>query len=263
MVDANRQPNIQETRNTATELLLYLAVAALVFAVISILLVNNTVHNIYDASYFTTSAIFDAIGFDQGTTFTALASQPGSGFYTIIGVSVLDGIIKMVIVGFVVAGLIDMITSLDIRSRIYGLANKKMKNHFVICGYSGLTDRMIKEFTTKGEKFLVIENEQALIDTLREAGVPCLKESYTTSEGLMMASIQDAKAILFLGDNDYENMLGVITARSLNSKVRIVARAENSDTPPRLHSAGADLCVIPEVLSGLEIGEAVANAVSK
>ncbi len=257
MVDVNKQAAIPEARSAAAELLLYLAAASILFTIVSITALDYEVHNLYAASYYTTASIFDAIGFDQSASFIGIASAGGIPDYILLGISAIDGLVKMIIIGFVIAGLIDIITSLDARLSRYGLGFRGMKDHYVICGYSGLADKMIRSLEEKGKRFVVIDGNQTSIDLMTEAGIPCIRESYTTATGLSSAAVQDAKAVMFLSDNDYENMLGVITARSLNKRIKILAKADSSESTPRLHSAGADLCVVPEVLSGLEMGEAI------
>jgi len=252
----------REENSTAAEFIIYLAAAAIIFALISIFVINSEVHNLYASGYYTTAALFDAVGFDQSGSFISLVQPFSEAFYAIVAVSILDGTVKMVVIGFVLAALVDMITTLDLRTRLSGIASRNMKDHYVLCGYSNLTDRIVKVLDAKHEKFVVVENDQAKIDMMREADIPCLKESYTTATGLASASVQAAKAAVFLGDNDYENMLGIVTARSISNKLKIVTKAESTESTPRMHSAGADFCIEPEVLSGLEMGEVIARNVS-
>ncbi len=248
-----------DTKSVNTVMVLALAGVALLFAVITVVAITNITRDPYVGGYYSIDALFDAVGVDETALLYANVPLFSGQFYLIFAISVLDGIVKIVIVGFIIASLIDIITAVDVRARLVHMARRRLKDHYIICGYSKLAERIAEDMVGRHVPFIVLDKEPARADMIREEGYLSLHEDFTTEAALISAGIASAKAVLFLTENDYENLLGVVTARHINSKVKIIARAEDASTITKIHRAGAELCVVPEVLAGLELGESVAK----
>ena len=251
----------QGQAKTTTRLLFVLFFSAAFFTGVSIVLLAEIVHSYYVAGYYTLSALFDAVGIDESTALTAAIPFFSPQFYLIIGISIVDGLIKIFIIGLFIAAFIDMLTNLDIGSKITGLSKKSLKNHVIVCGYSFLAEKVALELTHKKAPFIIIDRNPTKVDEIREVGYTALHEDFTYDTTLKNAGIDSAKAIMFLTVDDYSNLLGVITARHLNSKLKIIARAGDPEAITKIHRAGAELCVVPEVLAGIDIGDAIISKV--
>ena len=97
------------SENIAARVVIIVLVFAVLFALISIAIVALATHNLYAAGYYTISALFDANG-ENSSTFIA-AAMNGGAFYTVMAVSLLDGLAKAVIVGFLIAVFIDLLSA--------------------------------------------------------------------------------------------------------------------------------------------------------
>lgn len=246
---------VQHNPNVLTNrALLFLLGIMAVTTVVSTIALTSITHNFYVSSYYTISAIFDAVGVDQSATLSSLAGTPYE-FDVVVAVSLIDGVVKIVLVGFVLAAVINLITTFDIRSRLSHITARGLRDHIILCGYSLLAERLAFDLMERKVPFVVIEREKAKADLIREAGFVSFHDDFTSDAVLKSASIKTARAIMFLTTNDYENLLGVITARHTNDKIKIIARANENATVTKIHRAGAELCVVPEVLAGLEMGD--------
>lgn len=252
MVSASGNP-AAVTRNG----LIILAVVTISFTVLTVLAITQLTNNAYVAGYYTISALFDAVGVDESAILGSLVPDFSQGFYVVVGLSIIAGLIKIAIVGFVIAALIGIVTSLDIGYRLSIFSNRRMKNHVIICGYSFLADKIAARLKEKKMPFIVVDRNPAKIDMLRELGYNMLHEDFTKDVSLKNAGIESAKSVMFLTIDDYNNLLGVITAKHLNKEVRIIARASDDTIITKMHRAGAELCIVPEVLAGIEIGDAI------
>ena len=249
----------KETQETTTRLLVIFVATALIFTVFSILILENFVHNFYIAGYYTIAAIFGAVGVGQGNMLAQYLTAFSGPFDVVVVVSLLDGILKIIAIGFVIAAVINLILSIDLGSRFVMISKNKWKNHVIICGYSLLTERVAMELAAKKIPFLIVDKDLAKIDEVNEAGFTGLHEDFTADSALRNASIETAKTVMFLTYNDYDNLLGVITAKHLKKDINIIAMSSDSSTVTKMHRGGAGLCVIPEVLTGIEIGETITN----
>ena len=241
--------------------LLWLISATLFFAALSIYSIIYISHNSYLAGYYTLSTLLDSSSVDlnQITTLTAQANVTKAVFDSnvIITISILDGITRMAIIGFVIAAFIDFITKVDLRGRMILTKMRLKKNHVIICGYSTLAEKLCSELTSKGIKFIIIEKDQLKADTLSDLGHIVINGDFTEDAALIAASIKGARAIVFASKDDFANLLGIITTRYLNKDINIIARSRGEGVVSKMHRAGAGLCVIPEALAGLDIGSSL------
>lgn len=246
-----------DTRAVTTDVVMILAVAAGLFTLLSVGIIYGITHSLYTAGYYTISALFDAVGVDVSTSLSTLAAPYTGAFYEVVAVSILDGLVKTVIVGFVLAAIINAISTIDLQARLSGITKRRLKDHVILCGYSSLGERIAHTMRERKIPFVVVAKSKEKADEAREAGFPVLHEDFTTDEALRNAEISKAKAIIFMRSDDYDNLLGVITAHHLNSKVRIISKAQDIGAVTKIHRAGAELCVVPEMLAGIELGEAI------
>lgn len=237
--------------------LLILAIITISFTAITVLAITQLTNNVYVAGYYTISALFDAVGVDESAILGSIVPDFSQGFYVIVGLSIVAGLIKIAIVGFVIAALIGIVTTLDISYRLSAYSKRHMKNHVIICGYSLLADKIAAKLKERKIQFIVVDRDPARIDTVRELGYNMLHEDFTRDASLTGAGIDSAKSVMFLTIDDYNNLLGVITARHLNKNIRIIARASDDTVITKMHRAGAELCIVPEVLAGIEIGDVI------
>jgi voltage-gated potassium channel len=250
----------QEIHSFATRGLIILAIIMLAFAFASTYIISDITHQSLASGYYTVEALFDAVGIDANVLFGSSVPLFSNSFYEIFAVSVVDGIAKILVVGFAVAAIVNMISTADIRSRVLGASVRHMKGHVIMCGYSTLAEHLIPELKGNRLQFVVVEKERMKVDMLREEGTPVLHDDFTKDDALERASVRTAKAVLFLTGSDYMNLLGAVTARHLSPKVMIITRASDLNTITKIRRAGADITVIPETLAGLEIGNAIGTS---
>lgn len=243
-----------DTRGAAGRLLIGLVLFVIISAGTTIFVLTSITHDFYTSAYFAFTSLFDATGIDANSALSSVVPPFSSQFYIVVGLSVLDGITKIVIIGFLLAAIINVLTSIDLRSKFGGIVKKSMKNHVIICGYSSLAERLCTELTEKKIPFVVIEKDQTVADMIREEGRIVIHDDFASRAVLNMAMIANARAVVFLTENDFENLLGVVTAHHMNPNVKVIVRAGDDMTLTKMHRAGAELCVVPESLAGLDIG---------
>ena len=73
------------------------------------------------------------------------------------GIELLDGVAKVVLIGFLVAVLIDALTSVDINSKINVLRSSRLEKHVILCGYSGLGEQIVEQLVEKDRQFVVVD----------------------------------------------------------------------------------------------------------
>lgn len=125
-----------------------------------------------------------------------------------------------------------------------------MQDHYIICGYGRLGRQILRDLSVRGEPFIVVDWKSAVEEELLEANVPHLIADATSEDTLREAGIEEARGLVAALDDDAQNVLTVLTARELNPRLLIIARAGTENLESKLLRAGADRVVTPSSIGG-------------
>ncbi len=132
-------------------------------------------------------------------------------------------------------------------------AIEKIKNHYVICGFGRMGSFVCHQFKMRGIPFVVVENDPEVQDRISQAGYFLSPGDATEEEVLMAAKIKTAKGLVSVLDSDAANVYVVLTARELNPKLEIIARAGEEDAEKKLLRAGANRVISPYHIGGMRM----------
>jgi len=132
---------------------------------------------------------------------------------------------------------------------------KELSNHYIVCGYGRMGKIICRELNEKHIPFVVIEKLQD-IDKGDDDLLICPGDA-TKDEVLKEVGIERAKGLISVLPTDAENLFVVLSARVLNPKLTIVARAGEEGSEQKLLRAGADKVVSPYHIGGLRIAHTV------
>jgi voltage-gated potassium channel len=114
-----------------------------------------------------------------------------------------------------------------------------------------------QEFSALGSPFVVIDrSEETLRDFALPHGIP-LHGDATSEDVLRQAGVDRARVLVSLAASDADNLYITMTARLMNDRLRIVARAEDEAAARKLERAGANRVVSPYVIGGQRVALAV------
>jgi voltage-gated potassium channel len=142
------------------------------------------------------------------------------------------------------------------RQRLEKVMNT-LADHVIICGYGRMGRLICQEFSRVGVSFVIVDNTPArLADFSLPRGLP-LPGDATTDEALKRAGIDRARALVTVLPSDADNLFITMSARLLNEKIPIIARAEEEATAGKLVRAGASRVVSPYVIGGARVAQAI------
>jgi voltage-gated potassium channel len=129
-----------------------------------------------------------------------------------------------------------------------------LTNHIIICG-GGRVGRAIADecFKTRAAFVLVEQDPEALQHSPNAESILHLQGDATEDDTLKLAGITHARGLFAALGEDKDNVFVVLTARSLNPRLRIVARATDEKNVEKLLKAGADEVVSPNMIGGLRM----------
>lgn len=139
----------------------------------------------------------------------------------------------------------------DLRMRIL---QSKLRDHVIIAGFGHSGRCAAAELVARGtdkKQIIVIDRNQARIEEAAEQGYIGLLGDASREDSLREAMLNTARAFFVCTDRDDTNVLIVLTARHLSTRVRIVTRVEEAENEKLLKQSGANATVLPSRVGGL------------
>lgn len=127
---------------------------------------------------------------------------------------------------------------------------ERMREHVVVCGYGRVGQNAVSALLDSGQTVVVIERDERLAEQFIEAEIPVIIGDATQDDTLRQAGIESAKGMIVSAGNDSVNLFIVLSARTLNPNLYIVARSVNSENELKMRRAGANRVVSPYQLGG-------------
>lgn len=138
----------------------------------------------------------------------------------------------------------------EIRRRFMDRKIDALRNHYIVCGYGRVGSQIVEDFSARKVPFVIIDGKEQLVEQCIERGYLVMQGDATSDEVLHAAGIQHARCLLAATDNDANNIYITLSARHLNQKLFIVARANHDETEEKLKLAGADRVLSPYTIGG-------------
>ena len=134
----------------------------------------------------------------------------------------------------------------------------RMSEHIIVCGYGRMGKIVCEELERQQTPFVVID--MAMIPSKEDWHYKYglyLHGNATEDEVLRQAGIERASSLITTVGTDSENLYITLSARLLNPKLIIVARAEEEAAESKLRKVGATKIVSPYLAGGHRAVQAV------
>lgn len=143
------------------------------------------------------------------------------------------------------------------RSRRVKKAIESLKDHIVVCGVGSTGIHVVNELIATQQPFVAVDRDGANLERLA-AEHPAMtflavSGDATDDAVLVAAGIARARACVVSLHDDKDNLYVALSARSLNPRLRIVARAADHDAVAKIKRAGADSVISPNMIGGLRM----------
>lgn len=131
---------------------------------------------------------------------------------------------------------------------------ENLKGHYIICGAGRVGQSAARELARKPVPFVVIEAKTERVQA--EPSEWLILEGDATQEKILrQARIEVAAGLVAATTTDATNIYIVLTARALNPKLKIIARASEEDAAKHLKTAGADSVISPYSFAGHRVAQ--------
>jgi CPA2 family monovalent cation:H+ antiporter-2 len=216
-------------------------------------------------------AIVRAFGHGTGTALTVSASlaQIGEFSFILAGLGVTLGLMPEAGRGLILGGAI---LSIFLNPLVFELAERlrprfepreaaapaeapavpdilppvDLSDHAVIVGYGRVGSLVGEALAEAGRPFVVIEERDGIVASLRQAGVPAIAGNAAAEEVIRTANLPRARWLVVAIPNAFEAGQIVEQARTANPHLDILARAHFDAEVEHLRSLGANTIIMGE-----------------
>ena len=126
----------------------------------------------------------------------------------------------------------------------------RLNGDYILCGYGRVGKQVAREFAADDVPFVTVEQDQDVLEECLAEGNLALLGEASDDEVLEEAGILRAGGLIAAVDSDADNVFVVLSARKLNPKLHIVARASSEESAAKLEIAGADRTLSPYAVGG-------------
>jgi voltage-gated potassium channel len=126
----------------------------------------------------------------------------------------------------------------------------KLRDHFIVCGSGRVGSHLVRDLHRSNQPFVVIERDPQRAAEFTEDGINVLVRDATLEESLREVGVEHARGLAACLPDDADNVYVVLTARDLNPRLHIVARAAEEQAEAKLLRAGANHVIAPTIIGG-------------
>jgi voltage-gated potassium channel len=172
--------------------------------------------------------------------------------------TILLSLISIGIGGYAISALAAFIVEGDFNQIIHRRKMEreitKLNDHIILCGAGRVGLQVAIEFYKTRTPFVLLEQDMAALEAVQRIGdILYIQGNATKDEILRLAGVERAKGLVVAFSDDKDNAFVVLSARSLNPKLRIIARLTDEENAEKLRKVGADEIVSTNIIGGLRI----------
>ena len=131
---------------------------------------------------------------------------------------------------------------------------ERLTGHYIICGAGRVGRSAARELARKPAPFVIVEQNEAKAARFANEWLMHVGDA-TQEQVLRQLHIERASGLVAATTTDATNLYIVLTARNLNPKLKVIARASEEDAEKHLLKAGADAVVSPYSFAGQRIAQ--------
>ena len=138
---------------------------------------------------------------------------------------------------------------------------KKLKDHYIICGYDRIGRVIVDELLYKKIPMVVIDKDPDVERDLSDLNVPYIIDDATMEDVLIKAGIIRAKGLVSAVSTDADNLFITMTARGLKPDIFILARAREEQSYNKFIRGGANRVVLPYLIGGQKMAHIITKPI--
>jgi voltage-gated potassium channel len=205
---------------------------------------------VFDAFYMTLTTV-TTVGYGEIRPLSHIGRVFNS-FLIFFGVSVM-----LLAIGAMTQTIIELELNQFFGKRRVKKMIEKLQDHFIVCGFGRVGRGAADELLLQGAKFVIVDNNEEKVERAIKDGMLAVLADASRDNVLREVGIDRAKGLIATLASDADNLFLILTARTLNSKIKLTARVAEQTSEDKLRRAGADFVFAPYNSTGHRMAQAL------
>ncbi len=133
----------------------------------------------------------------------------------------------------------------------------KLKDHYIICGFGRVGRGAAAELLHSGAAFVVVDTNPDRVERAIFAGMLAVAADATNDDTLRQVGIERARGLVAALATDADNLFVLLSAKGLNPRIYVAARAAEEGAEAKMRRAGADAVFAPYSLTGHRLAQSL------
>ncbi len=133
------------------------------------------------------------------------------------------------------------------RTEVFVPEEPRLVNHAIIAGYNAVGHSLAAALARRGFRYAVIDEDPVVFRNLSRDGIPVVLGNPALPSILEQAGVETARVLAITLQDPGQVESVAATARQLNRRLDVIARANADESPDRLHLIGVARVVDPEL----------------
>jgi voltage-gated potassium channel len=133
----------------------------------------------------------------------------------------------------------------------------KLKDHYIICGFGRVGRGAAHELQHAGVPFVVVDIDPDRAEKAMMSGMLAVAADSTRDETLHEVGIDRARGLVAALATDADNLFVLLSAKGLNPKLYVAARAAEEGAEAKMRRAGADAVFAPYAITGHRLAQSL------
>jgi len=181
-----------------------------------------------------------------------VAGRVFNSFYMFLSVCTLLLAVGVMTQGIIEAQLGNMLERRRMRKMI-----DRLSGHYIVCGFGRVGRGAAQELRQANVPMLVIDKQEDRVDWAMHNGYLAVLGDSTRDETLKEAGVERAAGLIAALATDADNLFAVISAKTLNPKLHVAARAAEEEAERKMRQVGADSVFAPYTMTGTRLAQAL------
>ncbi len=182
----------------------------------------------------------------------ALAGRVFNSCYVLLSVCTL-----LLTMGVMTQGIIEaQFGNLLERRRMRKMIDK-LRGHFIVCGFGRVGRGAAQELRDAGVELLIVDKREDRVEWAIRNGFLAVLGDSTRDETLKESGVERATGLIAALATDADNLFAVISAKTLNPKILVAARAAEEEAERKMRQVGADSVFAPYTMTGTRLAQSL------
>ena len=133
----------------------------------------------------------------------------------------------------------------------------KLKDHYIVCGFGRVGRGAAAELRHAGVPFVVVDSNPERAELAMAAGMLAVAADSTRDETLREVNIEQARGLVTALATDADNLFVLLSAKGLNPRIYVAARAAEEGAEEKMRRAGADAVFAPYSITGHRLAQSL------